>query len=230
VLGGLDNPQARAAVRGSLQHPTEAVRRAARKAIVAGGDEDARREVLDNLCALPFWQRIILFHLVPADSTLRQFLQEAFHSGDDDRILVALEFVLTRQRLMLFAVPRNLVQSKNVEIRIKFFRALPFLHLEGGSESALKAGLYDPDWRVRALAARACGFLRAGAFADRLIEMCMSFSDPAEAGHAARALSALGGDGWSRLQQVVSSGTGTGQRIAVEVIERRMVGGPEIPR
>jgi hypothetical protein len=230
VLGRLEKPEARAAVKRSLTHSTEAVRRAARKAIVSGGDEQARREVLGSVCGLPFWQRIILFHLVPADSILEEFLKEALHSGVDEQILVALEFVLTRQRLMLFPVPVGLARSTNVEIRIKFLRALPFLHLEGGVNVVLEAGLHDPDWRVRALAARACGYLRAGAFVERLIEMCGTFEDPAEAGHAARALSAMGGEGWSRLQQVVATGTGLGSRIAVEVIEKRMVGGPEVPR
>lgn len=230
LLGRMENSEARAAVRRGLKHPAEAVRRAARKAIVTGGDQGARRQVLDSLCLLPFWERIILFQLVPADSTLHDFLAKALASGDDERILVALEFVLTRQRLQLFPVPVGLAQSRNVEVRIKFFRALPFLRLEESVYSVLEPGLHDPDWRVRALAARACGHLRAEALAWRLLEMCASFEDPAEAGHAARALAALGGEGWNRLQQVVGSGTGAGHRIAAEVMERRMLGGLEARR
>ena len=186
--------------------------------------------MLDSLCSLPFWERIILFQLAPADSTLHDYLAKALASADDERILVALEFVLTRQRLLLFPVPAELAQSRNVEVRIKFFRALPFLRLEEGIDSVLEPGLRDPDWRVRALAARACGYLRAEALAWRLLEMCASFEDPAEAGHAARALAALGGEGWNRLQQVVPSGDGAGHRIAAEAMERRMLGGREVPR
>ena len=224
LLGRLENPEARAAVRRCLKHRAEAVRRAARKAIVIGGEEDARRQVLDGVCSLPFWERIILFQLVPTDSMLHDFLAKGLASDDDERILVALEFVLTRQRLLLFPVPVKLAQSRNVEVRIKFFRALPFLRLEEGVYSVLEPGLHDPDWRVRALAARACGYLRAEALVWRLLEMCASFDDPAEAGHAARALAALGGEGWDRLQEVVAAGRGTGHRIAAEVMGR------EVPR
>jgi len=230
LLGRLENPGARAAVGRCLKHRAEAVRRAARKAIVIGGEEDARRQVLEGVCSLPFWERIILFQLVPADSMLHDFLAKGLASDDDERILVALDFVLTRQRLLLFPVPVKLAQSRNVEVRIKFFRALPFLRLEEEVDSVLEPGLHDPDWRVRALAARACGYLRAEALVWRLLEMCASFDDPAEAGHAARALAALGGEGWDRLQEVVASGRGTGHRIAAEVIERRMLGGREAPR
>jgi len=230
LLGRLENPGARAAVGRCLKHRAEAVRRAARKAIVIGGEEDARRQVLEGVCSLPFWERIILFQLVPADSMLHDFLAKGLASDDDERILVALEFVLTRQRLLLFPVPVKLAQSRNVEVRIKFFRALPFLRLEEEVDSVLEPGLHDPDWRVRALAARACGHLRAEALAWRLLEMCASFEDPAEAGHAARALAALGGEGWNRLQRVVGSGTGAGNRIAAEVMERRMLGGLGVQR
>jgi hypothetical protein len=191
--------------------------------------------VLDGLCSLPFWERIILLQLVPADPTFDDYLAKALASGDDERILVVLEFVLTRQRLLLFPAPAGLARLRNVEVRIKFFRALPFLRLEEGY-SVLEAGLHDPDWRVRALAARACGYLRSEALAWRLLEMCASFEDPAEAGHAARALAALGGEealggkGWNRLQEVVAPGAGAGHRIAAEAMERRVSGGREVPR
>ena len=230
LLGKLENPEARSAVRQGLKHPAEAARRAARKAVVAGGTEDAQREVLARLYTLPFWERIILFQLAPANSTLLTFLAEAVDSSEDEHVLVALEFVLTRQRLMPFRVPARLAQSSNLEIRIKFFRALPFLRLEEDVSEVLAGGLNDGDWRVRALAAKACGSLRADEFVGRLIEMCGTFDNPAEAGHAARALAALGGEGWSRLQQVISLGSGAGRRIATEVVERRMVGGQEVSR
>lgn len=230
MLGRVTSEEARRAVRKALDHPAEAVRRAARKAIVAGGDEEARRGVLTHVSALPFWERIILFHVAPPSPTLDDFLAEALTSDRDERVLVALELVLTRQRLVAVPVPAGLAESRNPEVRIKFFRALPFLRLgldatgERGHEEVLKAGLEDADWRVRALAARACGVLRAEGFAGRLLEMCGKFEDPAEAGHAARALAALGGTGWRRLQSVAAAGEGAGQRILTEVIERRMLG------
>jgi HEAT repeat protein len=230
LLGRIESPEARAVVRRAVQHPAEAVRRAARKAVVISGEEDARCEVLDGLCALPFWERIILFQLLAADPALHTFLAEALTSEDDERILVALEFILTRQRLLLVRTPARLAQSPNLEVRIKFFRALPFLRLEEDACSVIEPGLRDADWRVRAQAARACGSMRVGRLAPRLLEMCGAFDDPAEAAHAARALSALGGAGWNRLQEVAATGDGAGRRIAAEVMERRMLAGLEAHR
>lgn len=143
ILGRMENTEARAAVWRGLKHPADAVRRAARRAIVTG-DEDARRQVLDGLCSLPFWERIILLQLAPADSTFDDYLAKALASVDDERILVALEFVLTRQRLLLVPVPAGLAQSRNVEVRIKFFRALPFLPLEAGIYWSSRPGCTTP--------------------------------------------------------------------------------------
>jgi hypothetical protein len=228
MLARLENERARAAVREALRHSAEPVRRAARKAVMVGGDEQARRQVLDTVAGVPFWERIILFHLAPEDATLDAFLAEALASGRDPQILVALEFILTRERLAPIPVPVALAASVNIEVRIKFFRALPFLPVcpEGGESlvALLEAGLRDSDWRVRAQAARACGALRAAPLAPALFAMCGSFENPAEAGHAARALAALGGDAFRQLQSVAVRGEGAGSRIAAEVLERRLIG------
>ena len=224
LLGKLENSEARRAVRGCLQHPADGVRRAARIGVVTGGEAEDRRQVLDILGQLPSWERIILFHLYPADETLLEFLDRSFASDNDERLLIAFELVLTRQRLVLAAVPARLAESANVEVRIKFFRSLAFMRLEEGPIPVLERGLHDPDWRVRAAAARACGSLRAGHFAGRLLEMCQSFGNPAEAGHAARALASLGAEGWRRLQEAAAAGSGMGHLIAAEVMERRMMG------
>jgi len=129
---------------------------------------------------------------------------------------------------MPVAVPAALAQSPNLEVRIKFFRALPFLPVWGDGEDdpieLLGAGLRDTDWRVRAQAAKACGAVRAATLAPALIAMCGSFENPAEAGHAARALAALGGGAWNSLQNVAVQGEGAGSRIAAEVMERRLIG------
>ena len=90
---------------------------------------------------------------------------------------------------------------------------------------ALRLGLTDSDWRVRAMAAQACGQFRAAALAGRLLEMCRSFENPAEAAHAARALAALGGEGWLRLQEVANSKTDVARQIATEAVERHRLGG-----
>jgi hypothetical protein len=75
------------------------------------------------------------------------------------------------------------------------------------------------------MAARACAHFRPAILLDRLLEMCRSFSNPAEASHAAKALAALGGEGWLRLQEVANSDPGLARHIATEAVERHMLGG-----
>ena len=227
LLGKLNTPAAHAAVYRGLEHPAETIKQAARKAIMQGSDAAAQRKLLDGFPNLPAWQRLLMLHFAPSDeSLLPEFISEALQSGDGIRILIALEMVLTRQRLLTSPVSIDLAQAANPEIRIKFFKALRFLRLEGDVMKALRLGLIDPDWRVRAMAAQACGQFRAATLAERLLEMCRKFENPAEAAHAARALAALGGEGWLRLQEVANSKTDVARQIATEAVERHMLGGP----
>jgi hypothetical protein len=226
LLGQLDNETARAAACKGLEHPSDAVRLAARKAVLTGGDEAAKRVVVEGIGQLPLWQRVLMFHLLPADSTLlAEFLSESLRSGSEEKILTAFELVLAQQRLLPIPLPSGLAASPNLEIRIKFFKALPFLYVDDDIRQVLQRGLDDSDWRVRAMAARACGQFRAAMFAPLLFEMCQSFTDPAEARHAARALAALGGEAWLQLQRVGNSGTDVARQIATEAVERHMLGG-----
>ncbi|HEY1242587.1 MAG TPA: HEAT repeat domain-containing protein [Bryobacteraceae bacterium] len=226
LLGQLDSPEARAAVYRALDHRAETIRQAARKVIMQGTDVEAQRKLVTRLPQLPAWQRLVMFHFAPADESLfTDFVNDALQSGNETRMLIALELVLTRQRFQTCQLPMDLARSRNPEIRIKFFRALRFLRLEGDTVKALQLGLGDPDWRVRAMAAQACGQFRAAMLAGRLLEMCRTFTNPAEAAHAARALAALGGEGWLRLREVANSKTDIARQIATEAVERHMLGG-----
>ena len=229
LLQRLDTPDCWPAMERALEHPAEAVRMAARKAVLLGADEAAQHRVLHALPEMPLLQRIVMFHLIPVSSRLlREFLSGALVSGQEDLTLVAFELVLTRQRLMPIAVPARLAASPNPEIRIRFFKALPLLCFEGDLVALLKQGLADSDWRVRAMAARACGCFRTAAVIPELLAMCGSFANPAEAGHAARSLAAMGGEAWMGLQQVAATGTHWARRVTTEVVERRMVSQSEV--
>jgi len=84
----IDLDAAREAVRAALLHPYPIVRLAARVAVLKNGDDAARREVLQHVGTLPFWQRLALFHYVPNDSELIQdYLENALKSGDDETVL-----------------------------------------------------------------------------------------------------------------------------------------------
>jgi len=89
----------------------------------------------------------------------------------------------------------------------------------------LQAGLADADWRVRAMAARACAHFRPAVLVDRLLSICRNFANPAEAGHAARALASLGGEAWLRLQEIAYNEPGLARYIATEAVERHILGG-----
>ena len=92
---------ARAASCKGLEHPSDAVKLAARKAVLMGGEETAKRAVVEGIGKLPLWQRVLMFHLVPADSTLlAEFLSGSLRSGGEEKILTAFELVLTQQRLV----------------------------------------------------------------------------------------------------------------------------------
>lgn len=226
LLGKLDSPEAQAAVYRALDHRAETIRQAARKVIMQGSDVEAQRKLVNDLPQLPAWQRLVMFHFAPSDESLfTEFVNEALQSGNESRVLIALELVLTRQRFQTCLLPMDLARSRNPEVRIKFFKALRFLRLEGELVKALQLGLADADWRVRAMAAQACGQFRAAMLAGRLLEMCRTFTNPAEAAHAARALAALGGEGWLRLREVANSKTDVARQIATEAVERHMLGG-----
>lgn len=226
LLGQLETADARAAVRRGLEHRIGAVRQAARKAILQGSDQTAQRKLLDAAPKMSGWQRMVMYHFAPADTALLPgFIAEALQSGNDERTLAALELVLTQQRVVFARAPVGLARNSNSEVRIKFFKALQFLQVDGDIPLALQAGLEDTDWRVRAMAARACGHFRPAILADRLLEICRSFEHPSESAHAGRALAIMGGEGWFRLQDVANSDGGAARRIATEAVERHMLGG-----
>jgi len=226
LLGRLDTADARAAVLRGLEHGTGAVRQAARKAILQGTDQATQRKLLEDAPHMSGWQRIVMFHYAPTDTALLpQFIADALQSGEDDRILAAMELILTQQRLVFAPAPLRMARSDNLEVRIKFFKALPFLQVDSDPVLVLQAGLEDTDWRVRAMAARACAHFRPAVLADRLLELCRSFENPTEAAYAGRALALMGGEGWLRLQDLANSDSGSARRIATEAVERRMLGG-----
>ena len=207
----------------ALGHPAEVVRAAARITIAARGCSESQDRVLNQLPSLPFWQRIVLFQQIPADSrALRDYLTQAFLTGDDTVVLAALEFVLSRQRLQPVSRANRLACSPSAEVRIKFFKALPFLATDEDTAVLIRRGLDDPDWRARAMTARACGVLRIASLGSELARRFAQATHPVEAGHLARALAALEGDYWQRLQEFTVAGNEMTRAVATEVIEKHL--------
>jgi hypothetical protein len=137
--------------------------------------------------------------------------------------LVALDLLNSIRRMVPVIVPSVLAQAGNVEVRIRYFKALPYCATDRDVSAVLKEGLQDADWRVRAIAAGACANLRPQNLADDLLTLCESFSNPAEAAHAARALAALGGESTKRLQYLCASGSAVTRQVAATVLERQML-------
>lgn len=222
LLRKLENPPMDAIER-ALDHPAEVVRTAARITLGSRGSSHQQELVLNQLPRLPFWQRVVLFKQIPPESpALQDYLAGAFRTGDDTVVLAALEFVLSRQRVQPVSPSLRLVGSPNVEIRIKFFKALPVLAVNEDAISLIRLGLDDADWRVRAMAARACGVLRCAPLGPELAERFALASHPVEAGHLARALASLEGESWRRLQEFTVASDDMIRAIAAEVIEKHL--------
>src|SRR5207249_10513891 len=104
-------------------------------------------------------------------------------------ILTALDFVISRQRLRPITNTHHLAASPNLEVRIKYFKALPLFPADAESTpSVLRSGLADSDWRVRAMAARACGLLRVSILGPPVLGGIGAGKTSAEGGHVARPL------------------------------------------
>jgi hypothetical protein len=160
----------------------------------------------------------------PDSEAAREFLKTALTGGNDSMARTGLEMAHTLGCMLPVGVPTALSESADLEVRIKFYKALPLLTLvDGDIVSVLRRGLTDAHWAVRAMAARACGHFRAAALVDELYGMCLQFVHPAEASHAARALAKLGGEARSRLHKLAAGGFGGGHHIAAEVLQQGAV-------
>ena len=216
------------ALERALDHPSETVRASAYIALISNGSPEQQRRVFDQLARLPFWQRVVLFQQIRDDSpTLRSYVIRAFQSADSSMILVALEYILSRQRMQMAGSISRVAASEDVEVRIKLFKTLPLLIAEEDPGTLIETGLSDSDWRVRAMAARACGALHLSSLVPMLAERFGTCTHPVEAGHLAQALAAFQGDALRRLQAFTVSDSDMKRAIAGEVLERNLLRAPE---
>jgi HEAT repeat protein len=224
LLRELNEPSSLRVIEEALAHPAETVRASACIALAAHGSETQQDKVFALLPALPFWQRIVLFQQVRADSpALDKYLSHAFRSADHTVVLAALEFVLSRQRMQPVGSAAGMASASDVEVRIKFFKALPFLATAEDPASLVETGLQDPDWRVRAMAARACGALRLAPLTAILVERLAASEQAAEVGHLARALASFGGESLLRLRAFTTSNNDLTRSVTAEVLEKAML-------
>jgi hypothetical protein len=200
------------------------VRASACFALAAQGSDIQQEKVFALLPVLPFWQRIVLFQQIQVDSpALEKYLSLAFRSPDRMVVLAALEFVLSRQRIRPAGPVAELAAAKDVEVRIKFFKALPLLATAEDPASLVATGLADADWRVRAMAARACGSLHLSALTAALVARLSTSKQPAETGHIARALASLGGESLLRLHAFINSDDDMIRAVTAEVLEKALL-------
>jgi hypothetical protein len=138
-------------------------------------------------------------------------------------VLAALEFVLSRQRIQPVGSATELAASPDLEVRIKFFKALPLLATVEDPASLAATGLADVDWRVRAMAARACGSLHLSSLTAALAARLSTSEHAAETGHIARALASLGGESLLRLRSFTNSDNDMTRAVTVEVLEKALL-------
>jgi hypothetical protein len=207
----------------ALQHPAETVRASACFALAAHGSDLQQEKVFALLPALPFWQRIVLFQQIQDSPALEKYLALTFRSPDRTVVLAALEFVLSRQRIQPVGSAGELAVSPDLEVRIKFFKALPLLATKEDPASLAASGLADVDWRVRAMAARACGSLHLSSLTATLAARLSLSEQAAETGHIARALASLGGESLQRLRAFTNSDNNMTRAVTAEVLERALL-------
>jgi hypothetical protein len=207
----------------ALQHPAETVRASACFALAAHGTDIQQEKVFALLPALPFWQRIVLFQQIQDSPALEKYLSLTFRSPDRTVVLAALEFVLSRQRIQSVGSATELAASPDLEVRIKFFKALPLLATAEDPASLAATGLADVDWRVRAMAARACGSLHLSSLTATLAARLSMSEQAAETGHIARALASLGGESLRRLRSFTNSDNDMTRAVTVEVLEKALL-------
>jgi len=207
----------------ALQHPAETVRASACFALAAHGSDLQQEKVFALLPTLPFWQRIVLFQQIQDSPALEKYLALTFRSPDRTVVLAALEFVLSRQRIQTVGSVRELAVSPDLEVRIKFFKALPLLATKEDPASLAASGLADVDWRVRAMAARACGSLHLSSLTATLAAKLSMSEHAAETGHIARALASLGGESLQRLRSFTNSDNDMTRAVTAEVLERALL-------
>jgi hypothetical protein len=224
LLRELNQASSLQAVEAALDHPAESVRASACFALAAHGSDIQQEKVFALLPALPFWQRIVLFQQIQVDSpALEKYLSLAFRSPDRTVVLAALEFVLSRQRIQPVGKAAELAAAKDLEVRIKFFKALPLLATVEDPASLVVTGLADADWRVRAMASRACGSLHLSALTATLVANLSTSTHAAETGHIARALASLGGESLLRLHAFTNSYDDVTRAVTAEILERALV-------
>ena len=223
LLRELNQASSLESIEKALQHPAETVRASACFALAAHGSDLQQEKVFALLPALPFWQRIVLFQQIHDSPALEKFLALTFRSADRTVVLAALEFVLSRQRIQPVGSVAELASSPDLEVRIKFFKALPLLATKEDPASLAASGLADVDWRVRAMAARACGSLHLSSLTATLAARLSLSEQAAETGHIARALASLGGESLQRLRAFTNSDNNMTRAVTAEVLERALL-------
>jgi hypothetical protein len=223
-LGYLESDESQSSAELALVHASPLVRFAARQVILANGRLDLKLNVLRSLPLVDLWERIAMFHSIPANSpALMLFLRDAFQPGEEQLALIALELLSSIRRIVPVMVPSTLARAENIELRIRFFKAIPYCGTDRDVSVILREGLHDDDWRVRAMAAQACASLRPEGLVDDLFALCQSFSNPAEAAHAARALAVGGSEEKRRLQHLCASGSPATRQITAAVLEAQLL-------
>jgi hypothetical protein len=213
LLRELKQPGSLQTIEAALQHPADTVRASACFALAAHGSDIQQEKVFALLPALPFWQRIVLFQQIQDSPALEKYLSLAFRSPDRTVVLAALEFVLSRQRIQSAGSAAELAVSPDLEVRIKFFRALPLLATAEDPASLAATGL----------AARACGSLHLASLTATLAARLSTSEQAAETGHIARALASLGGESLRRLRSFTNSDNDMTRAVTVEVLEKALL-------
>ncbi|MCX6596260.1 MAG: hypothetical protein NTV70_07820 [Acidobacteria bacterium] len=198
------------------------MRAAARAGLLRLGSPEQGLRLFQDLGDAPLWERILFYHHVGENHELtRTFLTRALGGDDVIQLRLALEFVGALGRYLDVEVPLALAGHPDLEIRIKFFKALPYLRFRGPVGEALRGGLRDPDWRVRSMDAAAAAHLHETTVTEDLLRLCTVFSHASEAAYAGRALASFGGASARQIEAILHHASPETRGIAAELIEEQ---------
>ncbi len=202
---------------GALRDTDEEVRLSACRGLLQTGGEPQVERVFDFALGQGLLARILL------SEDLRRFAQslgagpahQALKSGDPRVVRAALELLVAWERAIPLDELRELLESRDPEIRALAFRLAAFVTVNFESRLALIRALQDADIRVRELAIIAIGRQKmTEAIAE--LALCLRREGVELARYAAEALAAMPPLGWRALEEFAA---GTNPVIAVAARE-----------
>ena len=143
----------------------------------------------------------------------------ALRSSDSERVLAALEILVSWERSVPFDNLLGLLEHSDRRIRIQALRLAPLAPQDAENRGAIVKALEDPDAEVSAAAALGAGKLKIAEALPALARLVRSAPGDV-ARRAASALAAMPPLGWRTLEELSASSGPVAAAVAGEALAR----------